>query len=573
MRVTRLAVRNFRSIASLDLPVADYMALVGANGVGKSSLLRALQWAIDGGPLLASDIHHGSGDVQVTIALDGIDAQTHPDLAPYARGGSLILARHWSPAATTSTLTAFVGSVGTDVTGILDAPVAPAPGTSHPGPVAPATPLQRAVKVLLVAASKHDAREADPAEAEAVARVIAHFIDAAAPASLADCAARITERLRPLLDGATVTLRHGAAYAEPESVGISVNPGGGVHDLTAQGQGVRRAVLIATLHALLATPETPLTPVKGNPQAALLLCIEEPEMYQHPIRARAFARVLESLAARESAQVVLATHSPYFVRPQQFHSLRRLTLERGETRAFHTTTTALATKIGDEERAVQKVIDQRLPTAFSEGFFADAVVLVEGNTDKAILEILADRLGRPLDAVGIAVLDMSGKGNFHIPAMLLDGMGIPTYIVADGDSLGAERRHPDDAERQGEVRRSHATATRMLLRWLPRGDTASVGTLPYAFGDPSVVTGTFAIWQDDIEGELAAWPSYVAAQRAHGHEVRAKDMLEYSLDAAAADPDDAPESLTALVTAVHEFRERAEPSGFGPGRSGPPEQP
>ena len=42
MKITRISIRNFRSIESLDMPLHDYTALVGANGSGKSSLLNVL---------------------------------------------------------------------------------------------------------------------------------------------------------------------------------------------------------------------------------------------------------------------------------------------------------------------------------------------------------------------------------------------------------------------------------------------------------------------------------------------------------------------------------------------------
>ena len=38
---------------------------------------------------------------------------------------------------------------------------------------------------------------------------------------------------------------------------------------------------------------------------ALIICIEEPEIYQHPIRARSFARVLVELSKKEKVQVFL----------------------------------------------------------------------------------------------------------------------------------------------------------------------------------------------------------------------------------------------------------------------------
>ena len=42
MRLTRFKVENHRRLADLDIEVRDHLVLVGANDVGKSSLLRCL---------------------------------------------------------------------------------------------------------------------------------------------------------------------------------------------------------------------------------------------------------------------------------------------------------------------------------------------------------------------------------------------------------------------------------------------------------------------------------------------------------------------------------------------------
>jgi ABC-type multidrug transport system ATPase subunit len=41
MKITHIAIKNYRSLKDISLPVDDYTALVGANGAGKSTLLAA----------------------------------------------------------------------------------------------------------------------------------------------------------------------------------------------------------------------------------------------------------------------------------------------------------------------------------------------------------------------------------------------------------------------------------------------------------------------------------------------------------------------------------------------------
>jgi predicted ATP-dependent endonuclease of OLD family len=64
----------------------------------------------------------------------------------------------------------------------------------------------------------------------------------------------------------------------------------------------------------------------GSPRT-LMLAVEEPELYQHPLQARALAATLERLAGTEgprAIQVACSTHSRYFSRPRPVRRLASL---------------------------------------------------------------------------------------------------------------------------------------------------------------------------------------------------------------------------------------------------------
>lgn len=48
MRLTRLEIRNHSRIADTEIEVRDHLVLVGPNDVGKSSLLRCLDFLLNG---------------------------------------------------------------------------------------------------------------------------------------------------------------------------------------------------------------------------------------------------------------------------------------------------------------------------------------------------------------------------------------------------------------------------------------------------------------------------------------------------------------------------------------------
>ncbi|MBV1706668.1 MAG: DNA replication/repair protein RecF [Hyphomicrobiales bacterium] len=92
--VSRLALTDYRSFATLDLPVAGRMvALCGANGVGKTNILEALSLLSSGRGLRRAALSdcariggHGGFAVSVTLADEGGDTQLGTGLIPGETG-------------------------------------------------------------------------------------------------------------------------------------------------------------------------------------------------------------------------------------------------------------------------------------------------------------------------------------------------------------------------------------------------------------------------------------------------------------------------------------------------------
>jgi putative ATP-dependent endonuclease of the OLD family len=336
-------------------------------------------------------------------------------------------------------------------------------------------------------------------------------------------------------------------------------------DVARQGHGVQRALMMAVLQTMVGLEGEGGDPIDvaeelpdlgDSPRLTppcLLLCLEEPEIYQHPVRARHFARVLTRLSTESGSQVLLATHSPYFVLPAQFAALRRFSADQGVADVVFASPEEIVRQSGIVEDRVLKCMEKEVPRTFSEGFFADAAVLVEGDTDRAVIETVAERLGSPLDARGIAVLSMESKENLRVPAAILSGIGIPVYVVADGDALGGRRKHPTDAAKADEVSGSHRRATETLLKWLPKNVHKQHGEIPTAFGAPTGVTSGWTLFHDDLEEELTAWPGFETELQQRGCELREKNVAAYRAASHSAPIDKIPDALRAVVSALAAF--------------------
>ncbi len=94
-----------------------------------------------------------------------------------------------------------------------------------------------------------------------------------------------------------------------------------------------------------------------------------------------------------------------------------------------------------------KTLSPRLQTIMTpltnEGFFADTVVLVEGESDRAAIIGMAKALAKDFDGEGIAIVPCSGKNNLDRPLVIFRQLDIPVYVVWDGDR-GSNDAKPKD---------------------------------------------------------------------------------------------------------------------------------
>lgn len=73
-RISKVGIKNFKSIQEVELPLAAYTPLVGYNNAGKTNILQALSWVIKKSALQQSDFLDPGLPVVVTAEITGIDA-------------------------------------------------------------------------------------------------------------------------------------------------------------------------------------------------------------------------------------------------------------------------------------------------------------------------------------------------------------------------------------------------------------------------------------------------------------------------------------------------------------------
>ena len=200
-----------------------------------------------------------------------------------------------------------------------------------------------------------------------------------------------------------------------------------------KGDGIKRSLTFALLQAYVSHLGVPVGEDAENTPLPrpLIFLFEEPELYLHPKSQRVLFQTLSRIS--ETYQVVVTTHSPLFFAP-------------GVTASF----VRVAKKADDPKPIgvlfpVEFVLDQESAEVFrmakfenaDAAFFSRRVVLFEGESDDAYCRHVAAMLNTEwdFDSQNIALVRVSGKGNFAKFRRFFEAFGIDVKVVADLDAL------------------------------------------------------------------------------------------------------------------------------------------
>ncbi|MBS1095267.1 ATP-dependent nuclease [Gluconobacter wancherniae] len=273
-----------------------------------------------------------------------------------------------------------------------------------------------------------------------------------------------------------------------------------------QGHGFQRTILISALQLLAQSGA-------ASADGVICLAIEEPELFQHPIQAKAFAKVLRSLVEDpdKCIQVTYATHSPHFLEARHFNQVRRLTRSTDETPvvSVHWATVAdVKAKLNGivDADVVDRRLDHNVADQLSIALFANRALLVEGPTESSVFYGIGDRTSQGLlEAAGVSIVPVGSKTSIPLAHAILNSIGVPVYALFDADA-GFETRAIAKNKKQQDIdkeRSNHAKENRKILRYfgIPEED------FPCA-----KVLDKVAIFEDHLESILVEqWPEWVAA--------------------------------------------------------------
>jgi predicted ATP-dependent endonuclease of OLD family len=209
-------------------------------------------------------------------------------------------------------------------------------------------------------------------------------------------------------------------------------------EISYQGNGAQRA-LIFSLIDIFANQSNQITRDGDTVLTrATIILFEEPELYLHPHLMKRLKDSLLKISRKHSWQVIISTHSPFLIdiieNPKSLVLLRKLE----GTHSLSISQLKEDPFIDDSKEALRAALDFH-PTV-TEAFFAQRVVLVEGDTEMAVLkhtENVYMKFG--IDSkkyYDTTVVSCGGKWTIPAIATVMSKLNIPFRVIHDKDAKG-----------------------------------------------------------------------------------------------------------------------------------------
>lgn len=450
-KLSKIKIKNFRSIVDEEFLLNDFTPLVGYNNAGKTNILRACCWLLKKSSLSNQDFHDINLPIEMEAIIDGItfdiinrlDDKHSKKILDYVKNDRLEMKRVQSkPNESIRDIKLYIkdakGVWSLNPTGIDNAII-----ELFPDPILinamenseedvskfkTSTTIGKLISAIIEPLIKEHGSELTKQ-----IDTIRDILGAKSPKK-AEQLLEFDKKANEYLESFFPNLEIKIDIPTPEikeilkSGTIKVFESGFSNDgkdVSSLGNGAQRAIQMALIRQL--------SDVKSSNSdfTRTLLLIDEPELYMHPQGIAQIKYALKKLS-KEGYQVIFATHSPLLVSSKDINStiLIRQDKKKG---------TIKRKSIKDATEEIIKDAQSQLEMLFSlnnssQILFCDKVILFEGRTEeKLIPEIFEIITKETLGYNRIAFVKQDGVDNTGKTMKILKTMGLPVKAIVDLD--------------------------------------------------------------------------------------------------------------------------------------------
>jgi energy-coupling factor transporter ATP-binding protein EcfA2 len=169
-----------------------------------------------------------------------------------------------------------------------------------------------------------------------------------------------------------------------------------------------------------------------------ILGVEEPELHAHPGLARKLLEIFKTFA-KDGKQIFITTHSPIFVDYTDISITWIVKKEGKETRVLRV----------EKSKELQDLIYE-LGIRPSDIFFSNAIIFVEGETDRRVFPIWAKKIGIPIEPPEVSIFPTHGKerGRYMLDVWLdaSSVANIPYFMILDKDAEKEAKKYVNEGK-------------------------------------------------------------------------------------------------------------------------------
>jgi CRISPR-associated exonuclease Cas4 len=251
----------------------------------------------------------------------------------------------------------------------------------------------------------------------------------------------IEERLKQELGPWDVGLSIGVEAPDIERIfqlGTSITLDDGIPTgVDEKGHGLQRYLIFALIRVWAAEARRGLiTETAEIRERSHIFAFEEPEIFLHPQMCRATYESLKQISGTD--QVFICTHSSHFIDMEDY---RHIVVVNKPNLEIGTQVKRVQQELFEGERKKQFNMIRFFNPDRNELFFARKVVLVEGDTEKAVLPLIARRIG--CFDHEVSIINCGSKFNLTLFMEILNAFQIPYLVIHDEDPVDPKLTDPN----------------------------------------------------------------------------------------------------------------------------------